>query len=324
METNERKSIWSKLRQSHAFFFTLIVVFLVWLVSNMSEKRTYREQFQVRFEGYDTLAYVAVQADTTMTLDIESNGFYALRRSLEPRRPLKFNIAKLMKKKKGEPIQISVNLDEQSVIIAEQLDMRGVSSLHVIERQLGLQLMRRHRKAFLPDISDVTFQFEGMQGLCGNPRISPDTIWLYGSDASLDKINQLRAEPQTIEHITHSGNHKIRLKPVWKQFPDLRVSSPTVNVYLPVEMFVERTVSVPLSINASDSLHRINLYPTEVSVKYMVPMTEYNDYTADDFQVTVNVTNEDEIYLKPEVSRFPSQVRVKSISPSEVQYIVIK
>lgn len=324
METKDKKSLRHKLRQSRAFFFTLIVIALVWLVSNMSEKRTYRERYRVQFEGYDTLAFVAVSADTTVTLEVESNGFYALHRSLSPQRVLSFNIAKQMKGKKSEPILLTVNTDERSEEITEQVDMRGISSLHVVEHQLGLQLMRRERKAFVPDISDVNFKFEGLQGLCGNPQLSPDTVWLYGSSASLAKIEQLRAEPQTIERITRSGSYEIRLKPVWEQYPDVRISSPTVKVYLPVEMFVERSITVPLTVLADDTLHRINLYPTEVSVKYMVPMTEYNKYHADDFRVTVKVDDSKNAYLSPVVSQFPSRVRIKGISPSEVQYIVIK
>ena len=324
MEKQTDKGLRHHLRQSRAFLFTLIVIALLWLMSNMSELRSYREYYAVRFTGFDTVRLATTYVDSVIAIDVTSNGFRALHRSLSPKRTLRFSVPSNLSVSDSHSVAVSVNTNEIVDLIAGQLDMRGVTSITPVQPTLSLRLALRQRKAFVPDISKVSFRFQDMYGLSGQPVVSPDTVWLYGSQASLDKIDSLYAAPQTIEPVSRSDSYQVQLEPVWRKYPDLRVSTPQVSVYLPVDIFVEKTVSVPLSFTSPMDVKRIHLYPTQVNVQFSVPISEYTTYGPDDFSVSVNINNDSGAFLHPVVNRFPSLVRVQSVSPSEVQYIVIK
>lgn len=313
-----------RLWHYRAFFFTLVVISLIWLISNMSEQKVYREAYPVRFIGFDSVRYATTLADTVVTLDISSNGFRALHRSLATRRTIEVDVSSKMGKGNKDSYDMILSTNELSEVFSNQIDMRGVESLAPVQQSLALHLALRESKAFVPDIDKVQFKFEGLTGLFGTPVITPDTIWLYGSRASLDCIDRIEALPQTIGGIMISDTHEVKLDPVWKQFSDLRPSATKVSVFLPVQRYVQRTIKVPISIVNNGDVKRIHLYPNEVDVSFMVPQSEYNKYTADQFTVNVTIDSDSLSNLHPIVTTFPANVRILSVSPSEVQYIIIK
>ena len=324
MHLKSDQGLRQRLWHYRAFFFTLIVISLIWLISNMSEQKAYRETYPLRFTGFDSVRYATTLADTVVTLDITSNGFRALQRSLATRRTIEINVASKLGKGNSDGYELTLSTNEFSEVFTSQVDMRGVESLAPVQQSLALRLALRESKAFLPDIEKVRFQFEGMTGIFGTPTVKPDTIWLYGSRASLDQIDHIEAQPQTIGGIMKSGTFEVKLDPVWKKFSDVRPSATKLSVFLPVQRYVQRTVAVPLRIVNSDNVKRIHLYPDQVSVSFMVPQSEYNKYTASDFSVDVTIDSDSLSSLHPVVTAFPANVRILSVSPEEVQYIIIK
>ncbi len=312
-------SLW--LKQWRGFFYTLIAVFIIWLVSDMSEEKAYIETYNIDFVGLDTTKYAITDRDSTITLELKSNGFRTLRRSLEKQRTL--HIYNVNLNENEEQIGFwNINVEEILSIITPQLDMRGVSTVRGISKQLSLKVTRRESKAFVPDISQVNFVFEGMCGLSGKPEVRPDTVWLYGSRKSLEQIDKISASPQNIRHIFRSGTYRVKLDPRWKEMSDLYPSVTEVEIYLPVESFIEKTVKVPIKAILGDGIKRVHLYPDEVTVHFMIPHKAYDEVGSEDFEVTATM-QEDSSTLHPIATKFPSNVKITEIEPAEVQYIVI-
>lgn len=314
----------SKLKQSRAFIFALIAIFFVWLVTNMSEEKVFREQYQVQYLGIDTARYVVTQCDTVITLDITSNGFYAFRRGIGKNHKITLDVEKYIARKRNGDIKITLNTDEIIYQIRNQIDMRGVSKLQPVSNNIAIDLGMRESKAFVPNIDDVEFVFDNSHGLYGQPLISPDTVWLYGTRESLDKIDGLYASKQKLDNISASGNYIVKLNPVWEKYPDLKVSTSNIDVYLPVETFVEKAIEVPVNVKIDESVREIKLYPPTVTVNVMVSSKDYTNTDAKDFKVTSTINSDTSTTLRCIVSEFPAYVHIKSIEPPTVQYVVIK
>ncbi len=322
MDNKETKGLWQRIRQSRAFFFSLIAISAIWLVSAMSEQKTFREQYRLALDGIDYNRYAVTSADSTLVVDITSNGFNALRRSVRKNKTIHVSVAKQIE---GQNDNVKVSLDTEEIvdIVRNQIDNQGVSAFKIVNSTISLAMALRESKAFVPNIDNVEFLFDGMNGLCGEPRLMPDTVFLYGSHASLEKVDELRAQPQTLKHIRMSGKYRVRLEPIWEKYPELHPSTESIDIYLPVETFIEKTISLPVSFSA-DNVKRVQLYPSTVTVKCLVPRKLYANIAADDFAVTAKPANDSSSYLVPVVTQFPSYVRIKSISPERVQYIIIK
>lgn len=323
MEQEETKPIRQRLRQSRAFIFSLMAIFVIWLVSSMSEQKTFREQYRIYFDGIDNEKYATLATDSILALDITSNGFYAFRRGIEKNKSIHIDVSNLIDRNQHD-IQLELDINEYIDIIRRQIDSRGVSAVKPVGSTLGINLSIRECKAFVPNIDNVVFQFDDMSGLCGFPELKPDTVYLYGSRSVLDKIDALEALPQTIKNIRITGLYKIKLDTVWKKYPDLHTSAESIDIFLPVETFTEKSIAVPLHYSADKNVKRIQLYPSTVTVKCLVPKRLYNSIDAADFEANVCIGSDSINHLQPVVTRFPANVRVKSISPEKVQYIIIQ
>ena len=320
-----RRSILQKVKQSRAFFFALVAVTIVWIVTAMAEEKNFRESYVLAYDNIDTAKYAILHCDSIIKIDISSNGFSAFNRRKERRKPIRFDLAKIVAQHKSDSVfSITLNTDSYLDTIKSQVDMRGVSEVRIVDEQLRLNIALRERKAFVPDISPVTFSFDKMGGLNGEPRIVPDSVFLYGSHTSLSKVEAIYADTQTISNIKSSGKYRITLNDDWKKYPDLRISNEEINIYIPMERFVEKSVTLPIELVDKSDDAQWNLYPANVTVQLLIPESKIGTVDLSKCVVTASTKECDGNHLTPELTTFPSSVRLKSITPESVQYIIIE
>lgn len=320
-----RQSIRQKLKQSRAFIFAVVAIAIVWVVTAMAEEKRFRESYVVAYDNIDTAQYAILHTDSILTMDISSNGFRTFSRQTKGQNStIHIDLSQLFEKHKGDSVfSITLHTEEYLDIIKSQLDMRGVSEVSLVSEQLHLSYALRERKAFVPDISLVSFNFDKMAGLNGEPRLTPDTVFLYGSRESLAKIESIAAKEQTINDIKESGEYKIELDDSWKKYPDLRISTNEVSLFIPVETFVEKSITLPVTLTDKNDNSQWNLYPAEVSVTLLVPESKVESIDLSHCVVAASTKDCTDKHLTPQLTKFPSCVRLKSITPEKIQYIII-
>lgn len=324
-----RQSILQKLKQSRAFFYAIIAVAIVWIVSAMAEVKHFRESYPVAFDNIDTVQYAIMHYDSIITIDISSNGFRAFGRGRDNKRAIHFDLKKNIQKHNLDSIfSLSLQTEEYLDIIKIQLDMRGVTDVKLVTELINTEISIRKHKAFVPDISKVTFSFNKLAGLDGKPRIIPDSIYLYGSPQSLSKIDIISAKEQEINNIDKSGEYKIALDDSWKKYEDLRISNEEIRIFIPVEKYLEKSVDLPITLTDKSDNTQWNLYPSKVTVQLLVPESKAESIDLTKCVVTANAKEcgggSTKSTLTPQLTKFPSCVRLKSISPDKIQYIIIE
>ncbi|MBQ9588390.1 MAG: YbbR-like domain-containing protein [Bacteroidales bacterium] len=311
-----------RLRQSRAFFFALVVVVVVWIVASMSEHKNFREVYEVHYDGVDTSRFAVTHIDSTIMLSINSNGFHAFHRSINKNRVLHIDVSRFLHADTLGQVSIEINTADSLDVLRAQLDMRGVHQLAAVTPRLQLRLAQRQSKSFVPSIDNVQFLFDATAGLCGEPVLSPPVVTLYGSQASLDKIDHIEAIPQTISNIASSGKYTLTLDDNWRQYPDLRISTPTVDVALPVEHFIEKQLTLPVPLPDNNKHYRI--YPNHITLSAMVPASQFAKVSPDDFILTLLPHPDSADVLSVNIMQFPATVRIKNVTPQTVQYIIIE
>lgn len=327
-----RQSILQKIKQSRAFFFALVAVAIVWIVSEMSEQKKFRESYTIAYDNLDTAKYAIIHKDSTITIDISSNGFHALNRwkakkdiSDSKYSAIHFDLSKIIEQHKNDStFSITLQTKEYTELIKSQLDMQGVSDISLVSEQINLQVALREHKALVPDISRVTFNFDKMAGLNGEPQIKPDSVVIYGSRESLSKIESIAAKEQVINNIKESKSYRISLQDDWKKYPDIRLSSNEISVFVPVEIFIEKSITLPVTLTDKDGNAQWNLYPANVTAQVLVPKSKAETIDLSKCVITASAKDCSDNLLTPMLSKFPSCVRLKSLSPEKIQYIIIE
>lgn len=294
------------------FFIILGLTALVWLGLSLGERNSYTMRTPVEMTGYDTIRYAVVQADTIVTLRVESSGYIALLRSIGVLKPM---------------VTIDMS-NRQSVAASEVCELArsqntGISSATTEIDSLRLVLAARTKRTYKPVLDDVEFEFAEQYGLYGQPTVTPAEITLYGPEADLQRIDEVRLEPTTIEDIDASGSYRLKLQPIWEKYPDVHPSATEVTVYVPVETYVEREYKVPIQVTDADTTVEMRLYPEEATLHVWVAQCDL--HRIPEFNVTIDYADLlAHRRIVPHLTQFPTYLRPRSIEPAEVQCIVIR
>lgn len=296
------------------FLVILGLTALVWLGVSMSETDEYPMRVRIEMTGYDTVRYAVLQADTALEVQVRMSGFNAMLHDVRHHEPV---------------VEVPL-LEGQNVVavhtISEQLRETIVGAKQVSSEvdTLRITLAERSHRTYHPRIDCVNFSFVEQYGLYGEPVVTPSTVVLYGPAEVLDQIKEVRAMPTDLRNIKSTGTFRIPLEPVWEQYVDVHPSCKEVELYLPVEPYVEKVYTVPITVENADSTVDLRLYPQQADVRVWVAQ---RDLTREpDFTVSVNyrdaLTHDGRVV--PQLSQFPSYVRLRNVEPQEVQCVIIK
>lgn len=283
----------------------------------MSETTDYSTPIRVQWTGYDTARYVVRHADTLLPTTIRSNGYIAITRW----RTLRHRSFELTTT--GDTV-VKVNallLDQ----LGQQLDFDGVVSISSPVESLRLTLTERQGRAYTPLLRDVEFLFADGRGLSGDPIVNPDTVWLYGDSVILQRIAEVATLPSLVGPVADSGWHRLALNPVWEKYPDVRSSTDSISLYLPVEAFSRKTFTVPVTFTGVVDGTTVRLQPDRVQVTLWVPVKSYDWLSADQLRVEVKAGTADATGRLPvRVSQFPAGTHIDHVSPDRIQYYQLK
>ena len=294
------------------YLLILGVTALVWLGVSLSEQGEYPVQVRVEMKGYDTIRYAIVEADTTLPLKVTMSGFNAMLNGF-----------------RQQTVQVVVPDDGGSVAVST-LDKQllhailGAKAITYDVDTLRVTLVPRGQRTYRPRIDDVDFTFTEQHGLYGEPTVNPAEVTLYGPDEVLAAINEVRVAATSIRNVSESGTYRLPLEPVWQQYADVYPSCTDVELYLPVEAYVEKDYRVPVTVIGADTAVSIRIYPEAAVVRAWVAQSDL--HRDPEFVVAVNYTDilHSDGRLKPKLVEFPSYVRPRSVVPDEIQCVVIR
>ena len=155
--------------------------------------------------------------------------------------------------------------------------------------------------------------------------IEPDTVWLYGNPSTLSQITEVTTLPAHLTQLNDSCLITLALDPVWQRHDGLRTSTDSIRLFLPIDRYVEKSFTVPVRFDGADNQMQVKLHPDRADVTLWVPVRDYDKITSDMVHLAVNYIPDDNSQTLPvRATLFPSGTRVKHISPSSIQYVIIR
>ena len=296
------------------FLVILGLTALVWLGVSMSVEREYPMQVGVRIEGYDHTRYAVLQQDTVLNAIVTLTGYDAFYNHYLRRPP-----------------QISISLTEERRAVAVKdiaEDVRhaitGARRVSSYKDSLRITLSERSVRRYKPRLDRVAISFADQYGLYGEPQITPAEVELYGAQEVLDQIPDLYVAATQLRDIRQNGTYTLNLEPLWLEHEDLFASATEVNLYLPVEPYVEHQYRVPLRIADADSSVSIRLYPDEAIVHVWIAQRDLGREPVFDLSVSYLDALRGNEAVAVRLGEFPAYLRLRSIEPQEVQCVIIQ
>ena len=280
----------------------------------MSEQHQYPVHLRIQMTGYDTVRYALLQADTSFDITATLSGFNAFLLGMQKNTPL---------------LRVHINHNHNALPVSSL----NQSLLHAIPGAvrvssdtdtLRYSLAPRASRTYQPRINQLHLSFADQYGLYGQQQLTPDHVTLYGPEEILDQIDAIQVAPAQLHNIKNSTHLRLPLEPVWQQYADVHPSVTEVDLYLPVEAYVEKDYLVPIHVIGADTTVALKLYPDHATVRLWVPQCDLHR----DPQLLVAVNYSDVLShagrLQPTLVSFSNHVRPRRLLPDIVQCVVIK
>ncbi|MBQ1651552.1 MAG: hypothetical protein II056_03940 [Paludibacteraceae bacterium] len=151
--------------------------------------------------------------------------------------------------------------------------------------------------------------------------VEPQKITIYASQERLDTIDTICTSLLTAKNLSDTLRTTLRLN-----IPSqVKTDHPQVDVMVPVEIYIEGSVSVPVKVINVPKQYKVKTIPSEVTVKYNVGKSRYNKVTPGGFNICIDYedlidSNSKNLFLM--VKKVPDGVINYKLSPESVEYIV--
>lgn len=161
----------------------------------------------------------------------------------------------------------------------------------------------------------------GMQYYLPDTVFTPDSVWVYAASDVLDTITKAYTQPVVLENISDTLRRQVALS----AHRGLKFVPAAVDLILPVDIYTEKTVEVPLLGINFPADKALRVFPSKIKITFQVGLSKFRQITADDFHLYVSYeellnlgTDKYSVKLKS----FPEGVSHVRFNPEEVDFLI--
>ncbi len=318
----------AKKRRTYIFLLCVLCSALFWLVTQLSRDSQAPFSRPVIF-GYDGEEFIITnQSDSVIFYNLQATGARLVtKRVFGSRDTLRLDVESLPGIQRfGRSFHYITN-EEVNDYLAEY---EGQNIFNVRPDTIFVELEEAVERK-LPVALNADISFEKRFNLYGEIQIDPDSVLITAPRTLLDTLSRVETRKIELRDLNRSIEKTVPVHiPV--DFPPLELSPKEVKVSIPVEEFTEGSVKLNLQVECIElesefDPEAIRLFPSQVEVVYVVSLKDYQHVDAEMFRAVVRCPSEDLRRggrLNVELVESPVMVRVQSIRPRSVEYIILE
>ncbi|SEQ91200.1 CdaR family protein [Pedobacter rhizosphaerae] len=295
----------------------LFLAVAAWLFMALNNKYVYTAKTVLIYKNFpQKRAFHPLQSDT-VDLQVEGTGWQLL-------------FARL----RINPQSIAVSLNSLNskdfVVFSDQLynvNKQLESSQKVISVKpdtLYFDFTKRTvKKVPIKLVKEISFVKQ--YNISNEVKLNPKYVTVTGPIEELDKISFWGTDTLKLENVQSSSTARIAMQ--HSTHKNVSIFPSSVEVKLPVDEFTEKTVEVPLKIINNRNYNSIKLYPKKIKVTFLVALSNFNQVDDSFIQATVNAEEWLDLHhsqFKVKITAFPDYCKLISISPSKVDFVIVK
>ncbi len=301
--------------------FLLLSVFLWFLIKLSKEGYTTEFSFPVEYVNMPSNKRLNQKPVSALVVKVRSHGYDLLQYKLRSFRPIQIDLEHNVKHEGGRYFwetntkknPIDIEFDDNTEILSIKpdtvfFDFNDIKTKKVKVYLKGKRLYSNFKTFFSP------------------PEIKPDSIVISGAESDVNKIDSIFTKTVKLKALEDTVIHTADL-----ELPNnkgLEFSAKSVTVKVRYTNLTEGTFTIPVNVINLPSGYVLNVFPAKVSVKYQVPVQDFDKVNVGDFIAYVDF---DEIGDNPE-ARFigvklraaPAFLRKVTVEPKQLEFILIK
>jgi len=227
----------------------------------------------------------------------------------------------------SNPPAITLNADDQQINLFDQVRQQvgTISDLNVLQVDpiiVGIETEQKVTRK-IPLRSQVSLSFREQYGLIGDYSLSPDSITISGPISQIEEIDEWRTNDVELTDISNNVNMDVNLEVAG---PGISIEPLSAQFQARVAEFTESQVRIPIRTRNLPSGKAITYTPSSITVRFDVPIDQYNDIQGTrPYLAYVDYTEieEDETGLiTPEIELATDEfdVRLRNFQPTRVSY----
>lgn len=144
-------------------------------------------------------------------------------------------------------------------------------------------------------------------------------VEVYAPSMLYDSIRYVTTEPIYLENVEDTITKRVALQNI----EGAKVTPDSIDVKICVDLFVEKTISIPVySVNIPKD-KMLRFFPMKVDVSFRVSAAMYNQVSEDDFLIVVDYTKVDrkDKFCTVELRQTPEYASRVHFSPKRIEYV---
>lgn len=322
---NTLKSIYNKVkdflestksREFLIFLFFFVVAGSFWLLQTLNDD--YETEFSIPVRLRNVPNNVVITSETTSEVRVR----------VKDRGTVLLNY---LVSKNFFPVNLDFNdypaTNNQIRILASEYERRISSQLSASTRLLSVTPDTLEYIYSTGESKSIPIKFQG-KAVAGREYyitdtiFTPDSVLVYAPSAILDTITSAYIDRVNLENISDTLNYQASLVNIRgaKFVPN------TTLLTLPVDIYTEKTVEVPVYGINFPSSRILRTFPSKVQVTFQVGLSRYKEITGDFF--AVNIPYQDLVQLGTNqkytvtLNNIPQGVSVVRITPPQIDYLI--
>lgn len=297
------------------FFVTIAALF--WLLIKLSANYTVTEPLTIDIKDAPA-DLVVVDGSQELKVTLSTSGFELLNYYFKPASKRKVDISleevPLHKDSEGT-YSFSISYAKEKV--AKYLAIEP-SEVSFDENRISVR-MEQLDSLKVKVMPNIDISYEKQYNRHGRIQIKPDSITIYGPKSKLKEIDNIYTESISLKNISSNIDINVPLHPEEM----INFDSKEVNIKINVEKYTEAIANVKIENNSD---RKLRLFPDKVKIKYIVSLTDYNIIKDNSFIISIDTADisSENNFLPVYLIDYPSNTRIISIEPKEVEYIIIE
>jgi hypothetical protein len=286
----------------------------------MSQNYTTEVIFPVEFTHIPQGQILTRTHDSVVLLKLNSRGYDLLDLTfLKKRKPININLSGKKIHKSRYSIGNFILTNEVKNQIRDQLEFTD-KLIEILPDTLKFKLESIASKE-VTVLSDISYSLKPQHQIYGELGINPQTITLFGPPSVIDTIEYVKTENVSFQYLDKNIEIKLLLKkPTVNK--NIKFSSDSIELYIPVEKFTEGVIDIPIEIKNAPQ-KSIKLFPDKVIITYLIALKDYSNFKADMISAGIEFDSSKKKQIV-NVLQKPSYVKITNINPKSVEYLLIK
>lgn len=306
------------------YFLCVLFSFSVWFTISSSQQKSKAIELNVAFVNHPENYTLINQPQNDINLHVTASGYDLQTLNKNKKETLKIDVSMIPLKQQNNQYFGVLRTENLTNEITHQLMFRG--EIKQITPDSILFVYEKNIKKNLPVILNVDYQLSPQHWLCNDMVVTPKNIVIEGLPVDVDSINEIKTVYQNFDVLSDTLNIKLALEKPQTKYP-VSFSADTVQLMIPVEQFTEKSFTIPIQTNLSNMEYKLKIFPDHVTVSCLVSLKNFHQLA--DTMFRAEVVYDEKMYenmtmLPVQIIKKPDFIKISSITPSKVEYILMK